>query len=47
MNGTTAGAKEIMLQDIGRVRQVSESPDGYIYAITEATGLLVKLIPIR
>lgn len=47
MNGTTAGAKEIMLQDIGRVRQVSESPDGYIYAITEGTGLLVKLIPIR
>lgn len=47
MNGTTAGAKEIMLQDIGRVRQVSESPDGYIYAITEGTGLLIKLIPIR
>lgn len=47
MDGATAGAKEIMLQDIGRVRQVSESPDGYIYAITEATGLLVKLIPIR
>jgi len=47
MNGAAAGAKEIMLQDIGRVRQVSESPDGYIYAITEATGLLVKLIPIR
>ncbi len=47
MNGATAGAKEIMLQDIGRVRQVSESPDGYIYAITEGSGLLVKLIPIR
>lgn len=47
MDGTSASSKEIMLQDIGRVRQVSESPDGYIYAITEGTGLLIKLRPIR
>lgn len=47
MDGTTAGAREVMLQDIGRVRQVKESPDGYIYAVTEGTGLLIKLIPIR
>jgi len=47
MDGATAGNQEIMLQDIGRVRQVSQSPDGYIYAITEGTGLMVKLIPIR
>ena len=39
--------EEKLLQDIGRVRQVAQSPDGYIYAITEATGLLVKLLPIR
>ncbi|SFO72278.1 Glucose/arabinose dehydrogenase, beta-propeller fold [Algoriphagus ornithinivorans] len=47
MDGTKALSQEVMLQDIGRVRQVSESPDGYLYAITEGTGLLVKLIPIR
>ncbi|WP_111316730.1 PQQ-dependent sugar dehydrogenase [Algoriphagus chordae] len=47
MDGSVAGQQEIMLQDIGRVRQVSQSPDGYIYAITEGTGLMVKLIPIR
>ena len=47
MDGAKAGAQEIMLQNIGRVRQVKESPDGYIYAITEGTGLLIKLIPIR
>jgi glucose/arabinose dehydrogenase len=47
MDGATAGTQEIMLQDIGRVRQIKESPDGYIYAITEGTGLLIKLIPIR
>lgn len=47
LNGTTYVGEEKLLQDIGRVRQVSESPDGYIYAITETTGLLVKLLPIR
>lgn len=46
MDGDKALSQEIMLQDIGRVRQISESPDGYLYAITEGTGLLVKLIPI-
>lgn len=40
-------AEEKLLLGIGRVRQVAESPDGYIYAVTEATGLLVKLIPVR
>lgn len=47
MDGATAGTQEIMLQDIGRVRQVKESPDGYLYAVTQGTGLLIKLIPIR
>lgn len=47
MDGSTAGKQEVMLQDIGRVRQVAQSPDGYIYAVTQGTGLLVKLIPIR
>ena len=47
MNGTDFSKEEKLLQNIGRVRQVSESPDGYIYAITEGTGLLVKLIPVR
>lgn len=47
LDGTTKVGEETLLKDIGRVRQVSESPDGYIYAMTEATGLLVKLIPQR
>ncbi len=47
MNGTSYVKEEKLLQDLGRIRQVAESPEGYIYAITEATGLLVKLLPIR
>jgi glucose/arabinose dehydrogenase len=47
LNGTNFSKEEILFQDIGRVRQVSQSPDGYLYAITEGSGLLVKLIPSR
>jgi glucose/arabinose dehydrogenase len=45
MNGTKPVAEEKLLPGIGRVRQVSLSPDGYVYAITEGTGLLIKLVP--
>jgi aldose sugar dehydrogenase len=47
LDGTKYKSQETLLKDIGRVRQVSESPEGYIYAITEATSLLVKLVPQR
>lgn len=45
LNGREYVGEEKLLQDIGRVRHVAQSPDGYIYAVTEATGLLIKLIP--
>jgi glucose/arabinose dehydrogenase len=45
LDGTQYVGEEKLLDGIGRVRQVSQSPDGYIYALVEATGLLVKLIP--
>ncbi|MBS9523693.1 PQQ-dependent sugar dehydrogenase [Litoribacter alkaliphilus] len=45
LDGTTYAGEEKLLQDIGRVRHVAQSPDGYIYVITEGTGLMVKLIP--
>lgn len=45
MNGIRATGEEKLLQGIGRVRQVAQSPDGYIYAVTEGTGLLIKLLP--
>ena len=47
LNGTNFSKEEKLFQDIGRVRQVSQSPNGYLYAITEGNGLLVKLIPSR
>ena len=43
LKDTTYVKEEKLLQDIGRVRDVKESPDGYLYAITEGPGLLVKI----
>jgi glucose/arabinose dehydrogenase len=45
LNGTKYVTEEKLLQDIGRVRDVEESPDGFLYVITEGPGLMVKLVP--
>ena len=45
MNGARSTGEEKLLPGIGRVRQVAQSPEGYLYAITEGTGLLIKLLP--
>lgn len=45
LDGTSFDSEERLLQDIGRVRHVAQSPDGFIYVITESPGLMVKLIP--
>ncbi len=37
--------EEKLLEGIGRVRQVAQSPDGYIYVLTEGPGMLLKLVP--
>jgi aldose sugar dehydrogenase len=37
--------EEKLLNKIGRVRAIAQSPDGYIYVATENPGMLVKLIP--
>lgn len=37
--------EEKLLQDIGRVRQVAQSPEGFIFVLTEGPGMLLKLIP--
>ncbi|GAA4324683.1 PQQ-dependent sugar dehydrogenase [Mucilaginibacter gynuensis] len=45
LNGTEFKSEDRMFQGQGRFRYAAESPDGYIYAITEGPGTLVKLIP--
>lgn len=45
MDGTKYVAEQKLLQDIGRVRHVAQSPDGYIYVLTEGPGQLIRLEP--
>lgn len=45
LSGTKYTGEEKLLQDLGRFRAVAQSQDGYIYAVTEGPGLLVKLVP--
>lgn len=37
--------EEKLLDGIGRVRQVAQSPDGYVYVLTEGPGQIIKLLP--
>lgn len=40
-------AEERMLEKIGRVRAVEQSPDGYIYVTTEHPGTVNRLVPVK
>lgn len=40
-------AEERILEKIGRVRAVAQSPDGFIYVTTENPGTVNKLVPVK
>jgi len=45
LNGTTFVSEEKLMENMARVRDVAQSPDGYLYVITEGPGKLIKLVP--
>ncbi len=47
LDGKSFKEKEIILKDVGRVRDVRESPDGHIYVAVEGPGMLLKLSPAK
>jgi glucose/arabinose dehydrogenase len=38
---------EALLNNLGRIREVVYGPDQFLYAMTEDTGILVRLIPLQ
>jgi aldose sugar dehydrogenase len=46
-NGETLVKEEKLLEGIGRVRDVRQAPDGYIYLATESDGTIHRLIPVN
>ena len=45
LDGTKYAGEEKLLQDMGRFRDIAQSPEGIIYALTEGPGALIKLVP--
>lgn len=45
LEGNTVTQREVMLENLGRVRAIEEGPDGYIYVAVEGPGMIVRLIP--
>lgn len=38
--------QEVVLNNIGRMRNIEESPDGFIYVSLESPGMIIKLVPV-
>ncbi|WP_460924384.1 PQQ-dependent sugar dehydrogenase [Pontibacter brevis] len=45
VEGNNIVGEERLLQDIGRVRDVKMSPDGYVYIAVEKPGIIYRLVP--
>ena len=46
-DGNTLVKEEKLLEGIGRVRDVRQAPDGFIYLATETDGIIHRLIPVN
>lgn len=47
VEGSNITGEEKVLQNIGRVRDVKVSPDGYIFVAVEEPGAIYKLVPVQ
>ncbi|MBC3541500.1 PQQ-dependent sugar dehydrogenase [Rufibacter sediminis] len=47
VDGNKIVKEERLLQDIGRVRDVRVSPDGYVYVAVENPGVIYRLVPVN
>ena len=44
LDGTKYISEEKLLNNVARFRDVAEGPDGFIYAVTEGPGMLLRLV---
>ncbi len=45
VRGNKVLSKEIILEKIGRVRDIRQAPDGFIYVVLEDSGKIVRVLP--
>ncbi|MEY4929943.1 MAG: hypothetical protein RI909_667 [Bacteroidota bacterium] len=39
--------QERLLDKVARVRAIEQSPDGYLYVVTETPGMVLRLVPVK
>ncbi|WP_242693396.1 PQQ-dependent sugar dehydrogenase [Sabulibacter ruber] len=47
VDGNRIVREERLLKDIGRVRDVRQSPDGFVYIAVENPGVIYRLVPVQ
>lgn len=45
LNGTAVTRQEVLLQDTGRIRDVRDFGDGFLYVVYDEPGKIVRLVP--
>jgi glucose/arabinose dehydrogenase len=45
IEGSVASKQEQLLANIGRVRDVRQAPDGYLYVMVESSGEIIRILP--
>ena len=46
-DGTKVEKEEMLLKNIGRLRDVRMGPDGFIYVSVENPGYIFRLVPVK
>ncbi len=47
LDGNKVLSEERLMEDVGRVRNVKQGPDGYIYVAVEEPGIIYKIVPVN
>lgn len=47
LDGDKVVHEEKVLQDIGRVRSITQGPDGFLYVGTEGPGVVYRIMPVK
>ena len=47
LDGDSVVSEEILLKNVGRLRNVRQGPDGYLYIAVEGPGRIYKLLPVE
>ncbi|MEM8567731.1 MAG: PQQ-dependent sugar dehydrogenase [Bacteroidota bacterium] len=47
MNGSEVVGQEVLLEGVGRIRDVHQGSDGFMYILIDAPGRLIRILPVQ